>query len=155
MRILLPLSTLKIEENGAALKTEDLFLKTHRRLLNINEMPDLNNFFQELYKNFNDRKIHLVISNMTDNVKWANGMDGGYVYGHEAVRDYWKRQFTLISSNVTPLEIETGNGIVKIKIHQVVHDLDGNLLADEFVYHFFHLRENKIALFEIGEKIKN
>ena len=118
-------------------------------------MPDLNNFFQELYKNFNDRKIHLVISNMTDNVKWANGMDGGYVYGHEAVRDYWKRQFTLISSNVTPLEIETGNGIVKIKIHQVVHDLDGNLLADEFVYHFFHLRENKIAVFEIGEKIKN
>ena len=118
-------------------------------------MPDLNNFFQELYKNFNDRKIDLVISNMTDNVKWANGMDGGYVYGHKAVRDYWERQFTLISSNVTPLEIETVNGIVKIKIHQVVHDLDGNLLADEFVYHFFHLRENKIALFEIGEKIKN
>ena len=77
------------------------------------------------------------------------------MYGHKAVRDYWKRQFTLISSNVTPLEIETGNGIVKIKIHQVVHDLDGNLLADEFVYHFFHLRENKIAVFEIGEKIKN
>ena len=84
--------------------------------------------------------------------KW-NGR--GYVYGHKAVRDYWKRQFTLISSNVTPLEIETVNGIVKIKIHQVVHDLDGNLLADEFVYHFFHLRENKIALFEIREKIKN
>ena len=84
--------------------------------------------------------------------KW-NGR--GYVYGHKAVRDYWKRQFTLISSNVTPLEIETGNGIVKIKIHQVVHDLDGNLLAHEFVYHFFHLRENKIAVFEIGEKIKN
>ena len=118
-------------------------------------MADLNNFFQELYKNFNDRKIELVISNMTEDVKWANGMDGGYVYGHAAVRDYWTRQFTLVSANVTPIEIETGNGIVKIKIHQVVHDLNGNLLADEFVYHFFHLRGNKIAIFEIGEKIKN
>jgi SnoaL-like domain len=118
-------------------------------------MSNLNNFFQDLYKNFNDRKIDLVISKMTDDVKWANGMDGGYVYGRNAVRDYWTRQFTMISSNVTPLEIETENGISKIKAHQVVHDLNGNLLADEFVYHFFHIRENKIALFEIGEKIKN
>lgn len=118
-------------------------------------MPDLNNFFRELYKNFNDRKIDLVISKMTDNVKWANGMDGGYAYGHEAVREYWTRQFTLISSNVTPLEMETENKIVKIKVHQVVHDLNGNLLADEFVYHFFHLQGNKIAVFEIGEKTKN
>ena len=118
-------------------------------------MDSLNNFFQELYKNFNDRKIDLVISKMTDNVKWANGMEGGYVYGHNAVRDYWTRQFTIISGNVTPLEIDTENEVVKIKVHQVVHDLNGKLLADEFVYHFFHLKDNKIAEFDIGEKIKN
>src|SRR5439155_11851771 len=67
-----------------------------------NKMDSLNNFFQELYKNFNDRKIDLVISKMTENVKWANGMEGGYVYGHNGVRDYWTRQFTMVSSNVTP-----------------------------------------------------
>jgi hypothetical protein len=116
-------------------------------------MPDLNNFFRDLYKNFNDRKIDLVISRMTDDVKWANGMEGGY--GHDAVKDYWTRQFTMVRSNVSPLEIEAGNDIVKIKVHQVVHDLNGNLLADELVDHFFHLRENKIAVFKIGEKIKN
>ena len=118
-------------------------------------MDSLNNFFQELYKNFNDRKIDLVISKMTDNVKWANGMEGGYVYGHNAVRDYWTRQFTIISGNVTPLEIDTESEVVKIKVHQVVHDLNGKLLADEFVHHFFHLKDNKIAEFHIGEKIKN
>jgi len=112
-------------------------------------------FFHELYRNFNDRKIELVISNMTDNVKWANGMDGGYVYGRAAVRDYWTRQFAMVSSNVTPLEIKTDKGVIKIKVHQVVYDLKGDLLADEFVYHFFHLQGNKIAVFEIGEKIKN
>src|SRR5258705_13644165 len=118
-------------------------------------MNNLNNFFQDLYKNFNERKIDLVISNMTDNVKWANGMDGGYVYGHDAIREYWTRQFTMVSSNVTPLEIETENGAIKIKIHKVVNDLDENLLADQFVYHLFQLEGNKIAVFEIGEKIKN
>ena len=117
-------------------------------------MDNPDDFFRDLYRNFNDRKIDLVISKMTANVKWANGMDGGFVYGQDAVRNYWTRQFTMVSSTVTPLAIEAENGAVKIKVHQVVHDLNGNLLAYEFVYHFFHLQKNKIALFEIGEKIK-
>lgn len=126
-----------------------------KQVATLNNLSDLKIFFHELYKNFNDRKIELVISNMTDNIKWANGMDGGYVYGREAVRDYWTRQFAMVSSNVTPLEIKTDKGFIKIKVHQVVYDLKGNLLADEFVYHFFHLQGDKIAVFDIGEKIKN
>jgi ketosteroid isomerase-like protein len=118
-------------------------------------METLNNFFQELYKNFNERKIDSVISHMTEDVKWENGMEGGYVYGHDGVREYWSRQFTMVSSKVTPLEIDTENGTVKVKVHQVVHDLNGKLLADETIYHLFHLRDNKIAEFDIGEKIKN
>lgn len=77
------------------------------------------------------------------------------MYGHNGVREYWSRQFTMVSSKVTPLEIDAQNGPVKIKVHQVVHDLNRKLLADETVYHFFHLRGNKIAGFDIGEKIKN
>ena len=118
-------------------------------------MEAINNFFNELYKNFNDRKIDLVISKMTEKVKWANGMDGGYVYGHSGVKEYWIRQFKLVSSKVTPLIIETENEVVKIKVHQVVHDLNEQLLADEFVYHYFHLQDNQIAQFDIGEKVKN
>jgi hypothetical protein len=108
------------------------------------------NFIEDLYKNFNDRKIDLVISQMTDDVKWANGMEGGYVYGHNGVREYWTKQFKMVSSKVTPLEIEEKNEMLKIKVHQVVHDLNGALLADEVVYHFFNFRDNKIAEFDIG-----
>src|SRR3954447_17175009 len=115
-------------------------------------MDSLRNFFHELYKNFNERKIDLVIDQMTDDVKWANGMEGGYVYGHKGVREYWTRQFTMVSSNVTPLKIEKENGVVQVKVHQVVHDLNGKLLADEIVYHFFHLRDDKVAQLDIGEK---
>lgn len=117
-------------------------------------MSNLKDFFLDLYKNFNERKIDLVIAEMADDVKWANGMDGGYVYGQNAVKEYWTRQFTLVNSNVTPLKIDSGNGTVKIEVHQVVRDLNGNLLADELVYHFFHVRDNKIIEFDIGEKSK-
>jgi hypothetical protein len=115
-------------------------------------MDNLNNFFQELYKNFNDRKIDLVISKMAEEVKWANGMDGGYVYGHAGVRQYWTRQFALVSSHVSPLKIELENKLVKIEVHQVVHDMNGKLLADEMVYHFFRFKNDKILAFDIGEK---
>ena len=37
----------------------------------------LNTFFKELYINFNARKIESVIEKMTDDIQWANGMDGG------------------------------------------------------------------------------
>lgn len=118
-------------------------------------MEDINNFFTELYKNFNERKIDLVISEMTNEVKWANGVDGGYVHGHDGVKNYWAKQFELVSSNVTPVTIDSENEMVKIKVHQVVHDVFGKLLADEFVYHYFHLNNDKISEFDIGEMLKN
>ena len=118
-------------------------------------MESLDSFFEKLYRNFNDRKIELVIANMTEDVKWANGMDGGYVYGHDGVRQYWTKQFAMVSSNVTPLKIENNNGIVRIEVHQVVYDLDQNLLADEMVEHFFHLKEDKVDQFDIGKKLEN
>lgn len=107
-------------------------------------------FFNELYRNFNERNIEAVIANMTDDVQWANGMDGGYVYGHAGVREYWTRQFKLVRSNVTPMQIENDNNSFKIEVQQVVHDTNGQLLADGIVHHIFHIKENKICLFEIG-----
>ena len=53
---------------------------------------------------------------------------------------------------VTPLKIDTENESVKIKVHQVVQDLEGNLLADEMVDHHFYLKNGKISEFEIGRK---
>ena len=111
-------------------------------------------FLKNIYQNFNKRNIDLVIACMTGDVQWANGMDGGYVYGHDGVRVYWIKQFESISSNVTPLEMEEKNNVVKVKVHQVVHDLNGTLLSDDIVYHFFTLKNGKIAIFDIGDKNK-
>src|SRR5258706_2126056 len=114
-----------------------------------NNMENPNKFFFNIYDNFNKRNIDFVINNMTPDVKWANGMDGGFVYGHDGVREYWTRQFTLVSSNVTPLDVKENNGKFIIKVHQVVHDRDGKLLADDTVTHIFTLDGNKIAQFDI------
>ena len=118
----------------------------------MNNMENLQSFFRDIYQNFNNRNIDFVIENMTDDVQWANGMEGGYVYGRDGVRQYWTKQFALISSQVTPVQIDEENGVIKIKVRQVVHDLNGNLLADEVVDHYFYLRDGRIARFEIVGK---
>src|SRR6478735_9955130 len=108
-------------------------------------MDSLDVFFQTLYENFNDRKIDLVIAKMTDNVKWANGMDGGYVYGHDGVREYWTRQWKMIDPHVEPIDFETNeNRNVVVNVHQVVHDLNGNLLIDQMVKHIYTLEDGLI-----------
>ncbi|HEX5154095.1 MAG TPA: hypothetical protein VFW07_21760 [Parafilimonas sp.] len=47
----------------------------------------------------------------------------------------------MINSKVTSLKIKGDKDAVKIEVHQVVHDLNGNLLADEIAEHYFHLRK--------------
>jgi ketosteroid isomerase-like protein len=43
---------------------------------------------KRIYDRFNARDIDCVLTGLTDDVVWANGMDGGYVHGREAVRKY-------------------------------------------------------------------
>src|SRR5205085_10274644 len=109
---------------------------------------NLQTLFKDLYKNFNDRNIELVINKMAPDVQWANGMNGGYVYGQEAVKEYWTEQFKVLNSKVTPLEIKSEDEAVHIKVHQVVHDLYGGLVADQMVEHIFYLKNNRIYKFE-------
>jgi ketosteroid isomerase-like protein len=115
-------------------------------------MKQVNTFFIDLYNHFNAREIEAVIANVTEDVQWANGMEGGYVYGKEELRQYWLRQFTMINPTVTPLDIKQEGDTVKIQVHQVVLDLDQQLLADVVVEHIFQFRAGKIARFDIGEQ---
>ena len=112
-------------------------------------MENLQLFFQKLYKDFNERNIEAVILHMNKDVKWANAMEGGYVHGHDGVRDYWTRQFSMIDPNVTPLEISDDNDRIKVRVRQVVHDLDGQLLSEDIVLHFFRLQNHKVEQFDV------
>ena len=107
-------------------------------------------FLQNLYDAFNKREIEIVLSMMKENVKWANGMEGGFVYGRDNVREYWRKQFETINPQLEATEFgidETGRNVVTV--HQVVKDLNGNLLADKTVTHIFTIENGLIKTFEI------
>ena len=38
---------------------------------------------QQLYDGFNARDLEAVLAELSEDVVWANGMDGGYVHGRE------------------------------------------------------------------------
>ena len=86
------------------------------------------------YDAFNARDIDAALALLHPEVEWPNGMEGGYVHGHAEVRDYWTRQWTLIDPRVTPERLSTAaDGRTVVDVHQVVRDLDGNVLSDRMV----------------------
>ncbi|QDE39567.1 nuclear transport factor 2 family protein [Luteibacter pinisoli] len=112
-----------------------------------------------MYDRFNARDIDGVLASLTDDVAWANGMDGGHVHGLEAIREYWTRQWAMVSPNVEPVGFSrTADGAIVAEVHQSIRDLDGNPLQgqthglkDKTVGHVFHLRAGKVARFDIQD----
>ena len=66
-------------------------------------MDDDVKILERLYDRFNARDIDGVLTALTDDVAWANGMDGGHVHGREAIRAYWTRQWAMVSPTVLSL----------------------------------------------------
>lgn len=97
------------------------------------------------YRDFNARRIDAVLARMQPDVAWPNGWEGGYVYGHEGVRDYWTRQWAVLDPQVEPVEIRLeADGRVTAEVHQVVRDREDKLLLDTMVRHVYSLRDGLI-----------
>jgi ketosteroid isomerase-like protein len=102
------------------------------------------------YEAFNARDIEGALALMHPDVEWPNGMEGGYVQRHAAVRDYWSRQWKLIDPNVTPLAFNTEpDGRTAVEVHQVIRDLSGNVLSDHSVQHVYTLKDGLVTHMEI------
>ncbi len=103
-----------------------------------------------VYERFNARDIETVLAAMHEDVTWANGMEGGHVHGRDEVRSYWKRQWAMVDPNVEPVAFAHGpEGEVFVEVHQVVRDLDGNVIADKMVGHLFRIETGLIKRFDI------
>lgn len=112
-----------------------------------------------MYDQFNARDIDGVLAALSYDVAWANAMDGGYVHGHEGVREYWTRQWAIVSPHVAPLSFDTGpDGSIVVEVRQSVRDLQGrplqdqtHKLKDKTVGHIFYLRDSKVTRFDIRD----
>lgn len=117
--------------------------------LRINMADDIE-FLKRLYDRFNARDIETVLAKLDENVVWANGMEGGHVHGRDGVRSYWTRQWAMVDPHVDPVGFSNGpEGEIVVEVHQVVHDLNGKLLADQMVGHIFRIEDGLVRRFDI------
>jgi SnoaL-like domain len=106
----------------------------------------------ETYNAFNRRDIETALTAMDPEVDWPNGMEGGRVYGREAVRQYWLRQWSQINPTVEPRSFHTDpTGAIVVEVHQVVRDLSGTLLSERMVQHVYRIENGLIRSMEIKE----
>jgi len=105
---------------------------------------------KRVYDRFNARDMETVLAAMHEDVIWANGMEGGHVRGRNEVRSYWTRQWGMVDPHVEPVAFADGpNGEVIVEVRQVVHDLNGVLLADKMVGHVFRIEGGLVKRFDI------
>ena len=102
------------------------------------------------YAAFNARDIDATLALMTPDVAWPKAFKGGFVRGAEEVRAYWTEQWSEISPHVEPVAFHSEDaGQVLVKVHQVVRDLAGAVLADEHVGHRFTIEHGLIQAMEV------
>jgi hypothetical protein len=112
---------------------------------------DEHEMLRAAYRDFNERRIEAVLARVNADVMWADGMEGGHVHGVDAVREYWQRQFAILSPHVEPVSIDrSAEGRFEVRVHQTVRDLEGKLLLDTEVRHFYTINNGFIERMDIG-----
>ena len=105
---------------------------------------------RRVYAAFNRREIETVLAAMVADVDWPNGMEGGRVLGHAAVREYWLRQFEVLDPKVEPKGFSRdADGRIVVDVHQVIHERSGKLVVDQMVQHVYEIRGGLIRRMEI------
>jgi hypothetical protein len=111
---------------------------------------ELNDLIKKAYSAFNERNIDKALSTMHSYIQWPKAFEGGYVSGHEEIRKYWTRQWTEINPNVVPSGInERQNGAVEVIVHQIVRDLQDNLMFDGIVKHIYTIQDGLLRRMDI------
>jgi ketosteroid isomerase-like protein len=107
---------------------------------------------RSLYEAFNARDVDACLAAMTPDVDWANGWEGGRVFGRDAVRSYWHRQWAEIDSSAEPTAVaERPDGTVEVAVHLVARDKEGKLLSDGMGRHVYEFRGDLVARMTIEE----
>lgn len=107
-----------------------------------------------VYRDFNARDIDSILEFMAADVDWPNGMSGGRVHGHAAVREYWTEQWKVVDPKVEPEGFRReADGRIAVNVHQVIRKLDGELLMDRMVEHVYAIGGGLIRGMEIRELV--
>ena len=102
------------------------------------------------YTAFNARDIDTALSTMQPTAQWSNGWEGGYIKGHDEIRNYWTRQWKEINPIVEPVGLyERHNGSLEVQVHQLVKNLAGDIMFDGMVRHIYTFENDLINTMDI------
>jgi SnoaL-like domain len=102
------------------------------------------------YAAFNARDADATLATMTSGVTLPNGMEGGSVHGHPAIRAYWTRQWSLIHPHDQPIRFHReDSGHILVDVHQVVRDRSGTVLSDRHLSHRCTIEHGLIQAIEV------
>ena len=108
---------------------------------------------EQAYSAFNKRDIAGALALMTEDVSWPKASEGGKIVGKEEIRAYWTRQWGEFDPHVEPLAItEESGGRIRVRAHQLVRSLEGDVLSDSEVLHLFTMDSGLIAAMELGDE---
>ena len=114
-------------------------------------MADTKTLIEQAYSAFNKRDIDGALALMTQDVSWPKASEGGRVIGKEEIRAYWTRQWGEFDPRVEPLAITEGDGgKVRVRVHQLVKSLEGDVLSESEVLHVFTMNSGLIAAMDLG-----
>lgn len=106
----------------------------------------------QAYSAFNRRDIEGALAVMSENVNWPKASEGGRVVGKEEIRAYWTRQWAEFDPHVEPIEvIDREAGRTDVRVHQLVKNLNGNVLSDRVLLHVYTIANGLIERMDIGE----
>lgn len=110
----------------------------------------IQDLIRKAYSAFNARDIETALLTFHPDVQWPKAFEGGYVKGHDEIRKYWTRQWTEINPNVEPVGfIGRENGTLEVTVHQIVKDLQGDLMFDGTVKHIYTLQDGLLRRMDI------
>lgn len=121
-------------------------------LINSNKImaTQFEDVIKKAYTAFNDRDIDTALSTMQPKVQWSKAWEGGYISGHDEIKQYWTRQWSEINPNVEPIGFtERENGSLEVQVHQKVKDLHGKSMFDGTVKHVYLFEDGLIKTMDI------
>lgn len=115
-------------------------------------MQSRQELLRAVYAAFNRRDMDGALASMRPDVDWPNGMEGGRVHGHDEVRAYWTRQWSILDPHVEPLRMEDDEaGKTVVDVHQTIRDLSGKTFKDQIVQHAYSFRDGLIERMDIRQ----
>jgi ketosteroid isomerase-like protein len=114
--------------------------------------PTVRALLEGAYEAFNRRDVDTVLAGMAPDVDWPNAWEGGYVSGHDAVRDYWTRQWRELDPEVHPLAMTVeDDGRVRVLVEQTVRPAGdpGAESTVASVVHAYTLRDGLVTRMDV------